>query len=120
MKLVVQRVSDAQVEVEGEIVGTIGLHPVSHNHYFRHEVSIGIAIIKKAWHKGLAREAFTIAIQKAKEFGYEMITLGVYAPNTRAIALYKSFGFEEYGRLKKKKKFEDGRYFDEILMVKYL
>ena len=38
----------------------------------------------------------------------------------KAVNLYKSQGFEEYGLRKEAIKFKDGKYLDEILMMKRL
>ena len=48
----------------------------------------------------------------------EKVSLGVLSTNQRAIALYKSVGFEEEGRKVKEVKFHDGLYVDDVLMYK--
>lgn len=48
-----------------------------------------------------------------------MITLEVYSENERAIELYKSEGFVEWGRLKGGI-FYKGQYIDEVRMALYL
>lgn len=53
-----------------------------------------------------------------KSQGYEQAELTVVGGNERAIHLYESFGFTEYGRLKNANKYDDGTYADDILMVK--
>jgi len=49
----------------------------------------------------------------------ELLQLGVATDNEAAIRLYQKTGFSEYGRELKALK-RDGRYSDEILMVRFL
>ena len=49
----------------------------------------------------------------------EQLQLGVGSDNKAARRLYEKMGFSEYGREMKALK-QDGRYFDEILMVRFL
>jgi ribosomal protein S18 acetylase RimI-like enzyme len=49
----------------------------------------------------------------------EQLRLGVVDDNAAAIRLYEKHGFEVYGREKRALK-SDGRYFDEVLMVRFL
>jgi ribosomal protein S18 acetylase RimI-like enzyme len=49
----------------------------------------------------------------------EQLQLGVASGNSAALRLYIKTGFSEYGREMKALK-QDGRYIDEILMVRFL
>ena len=49
----------------------------------------------------------------------EMVQLAVVSENEAALRLYEAVGFVEYGYEKRALK-QDGRYFDEVLMVKFL
>ena len=49
----------------------------------------------------------------------EMVQLTVVNENKAACRLYGAMGFVEYGHEKRALK-QDGRYYDEILMVKFL
>ena len=49
----------------------------------------------------------------------EMVQLGVVSENVAAHRLYSAMGFVEYGFEKRALK-QDGRYYDEFLMVKFL
>src|SRR5204862_6099129 len=49
----------------------------------------------------------------------EMVQLTVVSENEAARRLYKAMGFVEYGHEKRALK-HDGRYYDEVLMVKFL
>lgn len=46
--------------------------------------------------------------------------LGVASDNERAIRLYEKKGFRKTGETPKALKLEDGNYYDEILMTKFL
>ena len=60
----------------------------------------------------------TALLEEVKSQGYEQAELTVKANNMRAIHLYDSLGFVEYGRLPKADKYDDGTYDADILMVK--
>ena len=69
-----------------------------------------------AWGKGYGRETMLLLMR----YGFEKlklhrIDLGVYAYNTRAIALYKKLGFTLEGR-KRDFVLWKGKFYDEILM----
>ena len=78
---------------------------------------IGILIgDKQAWGRGYGKEVMVLLMR----YGFEKlklhrIELGVYAYNTRAIALYKKLGFKLEG---KKRDFIlwKGKFYDELLM----
>lgn len=58
--------------------------------------------------------------KRAKEkFQIELLHLEVYE-NNPAIALYERLGFQKYGSHPKYLKEPDGRYFDKIMMQKFL
>ena len=59
------------------------------------------------------------AIEQAREAGIEIISLEVRADNLGAIALYRSFGFEEIGFFCRFGKI-GGAYYDALLMNLYL
>ena len=48
-----------------------------------------------------------------------MVQLTVVSENEAARRLYRAMGFVEYGYEKRALK-QDGRYYDEVLMVKFL
>ena len=105
---------------EGHVVGALQLHRSSPRKKARHKVELGIKILEKYCNQGIGRKLMEAGIQKAKEEGYEMITLSCMKENTRAIHLYESLGFIQYGELERAYLLLDGRYQSEIYMVKYL
>jgi ribosomal protein S18 acetylase RimI-like enzyme len=50
----------------------------------------------------------------------EKVGLAVFETNSRAIALYHSFGFEEEGRRPREYRMEDGEYRDDLLMYRFV
>jgi RimJ/RimL family protein N-acetyltransferase len=52
--------------------------------------------------------------------GIEKLTLGVFATNTRAIALYRKLGFAEEGRQPREVKFGPDDYVDLLLMYRFV
>ena len=56
-------------------------------------------------------------LEEIKSQGYEQVELTVVGGNERALRLYESFGFKEYGRLPNANKYDDGTYAEDILMV---
>ncbi len=84
--------------VDGRIVGTAGIEAVGSKYKLRHRAEFGISVLKEFWGLGLGRAFANACIECAKEAGYYQLELNAAAENTRAVSLYKSLGFEEYGR----------------------
>lgn len=84
--------------VDGEIVGSAGIEAIGTKYKVRHRADLGIGISKDYWGLGLGKALMNACIECAKEAGYTQLELNVVAENERAIALYKTFGFKEFGR----------------------
>ncbi len=84
--------------VGGTIVGTAGFAPVGAQIKLRHRATFGIGILKDFWNSGIGRALTESCISLAKEAGYRQLELDVLADNVRAVTLYQSCGFVEYGR----------------------
>lgn len=82
-----------------------------------HRASFGIALLKKAWGRGLGWRLTSALIDFAREAGYEQVELEVASTNVRAVSLYQKSGFVTYGERPHSLKLKDGSYFDELLMV---
>jgi RimJ/RimL family protein N-acetyltransferase len=74
--------------------------------------------VNEAWRgQGVGRVLLATLIEWARqEPGIEKVCLEVFANNARALALYKSLGFQEEGRQLKQIKMESGVYIDTIPM----
>lgn len=54
--------------------------------------------VAKAWHgKGIAQDLMSASIQEMEKRGSDVVWLGVWERNPRAIAFYRKFGFVEVG-----------------------
>jgi RimJ/RimL family protein N-acetyltransferase len=67
---------------------------------------------------GLGKKLVAAVLDRARE-RVEMVQLTVVNENEAARRLYETMGFVEYGYEKQALK-HDGRYYDEVLMVKFL
>jgi len=102
-------------EVDGRVIASSNLRKKKGN--ASHVGDIGI-IIKNGYRDvGIGTELLKTLINRAKAVGLEILTLRVFSSNTRAIHVYEKTGFHETGRIPNGR-FKDGRYFDEIIMVK--
>ncbi len=88
-------------ELAGVVVGTAGLMGIGQNEKVKHRAQFGIAIVKQYWQRGIGRALTNACITCAKRAGYSQLELSVVAANERALELYKSLGFSEYGRNQK-------------------
>lgn len=101
--------------IEGELVCSFGLTSQSRDRV-KHNVTIGLTVLKKCWELGVGSALFQYALAFARETGVlKNMWLDVRADNERAIALYQKFGFAQIGR-RKNALFVNGVYYDEILM----
>ena len=85
-------------EVDGKIAGTAGVESVGEKYKVKHRAEFGIGILKEYWGLGLGKALTKACIQCAKAAGYDQLELNVVAENERALSLYRSLGFIEYGR----------------------
>ena len=84
--------------VDGELAGTAGIEAVGKKHKVRHRAEFGISVLRAYWGLGLGKALAAACIQCAKAAGYAQLELNVVAENGRALALYRSLGFIEFGR----------------------
>ena len=84
--------------VDGKIAGTAGIESVGEKYKVKHRAEFGIGILKEYWGLGLGKALTKACIQCAIDAGYEQLELNVIAQNERALSLYRSLGFVEYGR----------------------
>jgi len=87
----------------------------------RHRSTIGIAIQKEYWGKGIGSLLFDEMIKIAKNIeGIEQIELDVIRTNERGKRLYESKGFVKTGDIPRQLKLKDGTYLDGEMMVLFL
>ena len=85
-------------EVDGNIVGSGGIERVGSFEKVRHRAEFGVSVLRAYWGLGIGRALTQACISCAGEAGYAQLELDVVAENERAVALYRSLGFVEYGR----------------------
>ena len=84
--------------IDGKVAGTAGIEAVGSKYKVKHRAELGISILKEYWGLGLGKALMQACIQCAREAGYVQLELNVVAENERALSLYKSLGFKEFGR----------------------
>ena len=104
------------VFVDEEIAGSISLRAVSDLIKLKHRADFGISVRKKYWNLGIGSLLISRILQIAKDKGYEQVELRAFENNENAIRLYKKFGFEEWGKVRRAFKLKDESYHDEIIM----
>ena len=77
---------------------------------------IGMAVAREWRGRGVGSALLAETIELARERGLHKLSLGVFAHNTAAIALYRKFGFNEEGRRVKHYRRASGELWDSIEM----
>lgn len=103
-------------EVDGIIAGAAGVDGFRIADKTKHRAHFGISIDQAWWGIGIGRALTEGCIECAGKMGYLQLELEVVADNARAVSLYKSAGFTEYGRNPKGFRTRDGRWQENILM----
>lgn len=101
-----------------KVVGWCDVFP-EENPRKSHRGSLGMGLLPEFRGKGLGSKLLAAVLDHAKKIGLEKVELQVYTTNQPAIALYKKYGFEQEGLIKKYRKL-DGQYFDCLAMGKFL
>ena len=84
--------------IDGRVAGTAGIEAAGTKYKVRHRAEMGISILREYWGLGLGRALMNACIDCAKDAGYTQLELNAAAENVRALSLYRSLGFIEYGR----------------------
>ena len=85
-------------ELDGRIVASAGIEALGSGAKMRHRAAFGVSVDKAFWGLGLGRALTEACVRCAKTAGYRQLELEAVAENERAIALYESVGFTEFGR----------------------
>jgi len=105
-------------ELDGEVVGNAGLHPVGAQLRRRHVMMLGISVLPAAQRRGVGRALMTAICDYADNWaGALRLELTVYTDNAPAIALYRQFGFEIEGT-QRAYALRDGQYVDSHAMAR--
>ena len=104
--------------VAGELLGVVGYWPQEGAKESHKATLWGMYVRPEGRNAGLGRGLIEAVASHASGH-VEQLLLRVVSENETALRLYRNTGFAEYGREMKALK-QDGRYFDEILMVRFL
>lgn len=98
---------------DGEAVGTLNTHGCNpRNGTFEY----GVAISSEHRRRGYAGDAIKLVLAYFfRELRYQKANVSVYAFNEASLALHRSLGFREEGRLRRMI-FTDGQYHDEFIL----
>lgn len=108
----------AGCESNGDLMGIAGLHRNGALKTKHRGVVWGMFVTPEGRRGGIGASLLT-AVMEAARADLEEVTLSVAAHNAPAVALYRSFGFEDYGLDKRALKVA-GTYVDELLMRRTL
>jgi L-phenylalanine/L-methionine N-acetyltransferase len=106
-------------EVNGEVVGSAGLHPVGPAARRRHAMMLGILVLPSAQGQGVGTALMAALCDYADNWlGILRMELDVYADNLIAQGLYKKFGFELEGT-HRAYAMRNGVYVDSLSMARF-
>ncbi|MEO7337400.1 MAG: GNAT family N-acetyltransferase [Caldimonas sp.] len=105
-------------ELNGEIVGSAGLHPASPAMRRRHAWILGISVVPAAHRQGVGTALMAAICDYADNWiGALRLELQVYTDNVVALALYRKFGFVVEGT-HRGYAMRDGSYVDSHAMAR--
>ncbi|MGF9770637.1 GNAT family N-acetyltransferase [Bacillus albus] len=106
-------------EVDNRIVGFSRCEG-SNLKRLNHKVEFGVCILREFWGYRIGKSLLQQSIQWADENEVKKISLQVLETNEKAIQLYKKFGFEVEGILKHDKRLSDGKYYNTVIMGRFI
>ncbi len=106
--------------VDGELIGDLGVMVVRPHIKYHHRAYLGMSIQQKYTCMGLGSFMMRVALEQAKENGFEQVELGVFSDNDRARHMYEKTGFKAFGMYPRAFKLPEGTFCDEIIMVNFL
>jgi RimJ/RimL family protein N-acetyltransferase len=113
----VQRDANVLVLVAETAEGIVGRLSIARDRspLSRHVAEFGLMVAARARRQGIASAMLEEAVKWARGLGIVKLELTVFPHNAPAIALYRKFGFQEEGLLRRRYLI-DGRYMDAMLM----
>jgi len=112
--------SENEIEIladtEGSIVGSAGIWCIRNKEKLKHRAGFGVAVKEAYWRLGIGCALAEACIECARAAGYKQLELDVLADNEKALALYRSLGFVEYGRNPRGINLRTSGYHELVLM----
>lgn len=87
---------------------------------FVHKVEFGVCVLQDYWGYGIGKNLLAESIAWADANGIQKIALNVLEMNDKAIKLYQKLGFEIEGTLKNDKVLSDGKFYNTIMMGRFM
>ena len=104
-------------EYKGKIIGNCSVGLVSKNERYRHRAEVTFVVLKDYCGMGIGGKLMQQCISWCKDRNIMQIELSVSANNKRAITMYEGFGFKVMGTVPNARKYPDGTFVDEKLMI---
>jgi RimJ/RimL family protein N-acetyltransferase len=101
------------LESDGELVGALGMHPTG----VTGVLSLGMWILPALRGRGGGRMLMAASVEATPD-GVHKLELEVFPDNEAAIALYRSFGFEEEGLRRYHYRRRDGSLRSALIMAR--
>ena len=98
-------------QMDGKVVGMCDVLSFRPGSSMDHKGLLGIAIHKDYRSHGIGSAMLKEVLRQSRR-RFETIVLSAFSNNRGAVALYKRFGFKQYGFLRRSNK-RGGKYFDE-------
>ena len=98
-------------ELDGELVGMIGLHPEPYG-----VVDLGMLVKDGLRGQGIGSALLERGIEWSREHGAHKMALQHWPHNEAARALYEKYGFEQEGYLRKHYPRKNGEIWDAVVM----
>jgi len=108
------RRDDAQffvAEDDGRMVGELSIEVAGYG-----VADLGMMVAADARGRGIGSALLSAAIEWARGAGAHKVALQVWPHNEAGIALYRKFGFEEEGRLRRHYRRRNGELWDAVIM----
>lgn len=115
----VERPTWVVVGTDGEVRGAAGLQRMRVARC-RHVSSLFVAVHPAHQRRGHGRRLMERVLAEAREEGIHRLELNVRADNTRALALYRSLGFDQESVRRDFVRLEDHTFVDDLCLVRFL